>query len=146
MGTTGNWVAIVFMATICGIFLASKVPLHNHSESANSSRLRWVGCVLAALAISMSLVFGARVVRNPLAFMFLPAFAGGVLLYSFPLSRVNKSTNLRWGLQWAFGGLAIAMMLIFGTRALHSPFIFITIPAIAGAVVSAQPSGSKVRA
>src|ERR1700730_16949800 len=54
-GTTGNWVAIVFMATICGIFLASKVPLHDHSKSANSSRLRWVGCVLAALAISMSL-------------------------------------------------------------------------------------------
>jgi uncharacterized membrane-anchored protein len=135
MGTIGEWIGVLLMASIWAIFLAAKVPLKSETEKNDPSNLLWIGCSLAALAIGMVISFGTMVLLRPLIFLFIPAVGGGVLLYSRPLSRANHPTNPNWTMRWVLAILATGMWLALDKRSVRSPLALITLPALASAML-----------
>jgi hypothetical protein len=79
MGAIGNWIHVLVVGSIYGVFQAVKVPL----SSANNtpSNLVWVECALAGLGIGMLFAFHTRALfQIPLVLIFVPVFAGDMLI------------------------------------------------------------------
>ena len=117
-----------------GTILAAVAPPKRPHGEIGPSNLLWVGCVLAALAMGMIIAFGINVLRTSLVFIFIPALAGGVLLYSRPLSRANPPSNPEWAARFIVAIWAIALWLVSERRGDRDIFVSADLPAIAGAM------------
>lgn len=148
MGTVGNWIGVLFIGTLWACVLAAKVPLEWDLQKPSPPKSIWIGCFLCALALGMAFVFGIPTLQSPLRLIFVPAAATGFFLYTFPLWQRQRAPSLSpalRGIRLILLSLTITLIFALDTRAFRLPFVFVTMPALAGwiAIESIDWIGAK---